>query len=120
MEEFISTVSIQHQKDSSFMVSIPHRIVKKLNMDSIRVNLDLGTIIENKEDMNIIDNNIQYINHIHISEPYLDIIKNKKIYEDLAIILKNNNYSNFVSIEMKNQNNIDEVKKCILYIRGIF
>lgn len=31
-EEFISTVSIQRQKDSSFMVSIPHRIVKKLNI----------------------------------------------------------------------------------------
>ena len=34
MEEFISTVSIQHQKDSSFMVSIPHRIVKRLNIKS--------------------------------------------------------------------------------------
>ena len=33
-EEFISTVSIQHQKDSSFMVSIPHRIVKRLNIKS--------------------------------------------------------------------------------------
>jgi antitoxin component of MazEF toxin-antitoxin module len=33
MEEFISTVSIQHQKDSSFMVSIPHRIVKRLNIE---------------------------------------------------------------------------------------
>ena len=32
MEEFISTVSIQHQKDSSYMVSIPHRIVKRLNI----------------------------------------------------------------------------------------
>ena len=31
--EFISTVSIQHQKDSSFMVSIPHRIVKRLNIE---------------------------------------------------------------------------------------
>ena len=33
MEEFISTVSIQHQKDSSFMVSIPYRIVKRLNIE---------------------------------------------------------------------------------------
>lgn len=32
VEEFISTVSIQHQKDSSFMVSIPHRVVKRLNI----------------------------------------------------------------------------------------
>jgi antitoxin component of MazEF toxin-antitoxin module len=34
MEEFISTISIQHQKDSSFMVSIPHRIVKRLDIKS--------------------------------------------------------------------------------------
>ena len=32
MERFISIVSIQHQKDSSFMVSIPHRIAKDLNI----------------------------------------------------------------------------------------
>ncbi len=34
MEEFISTISIQHQKGSSFMVSIPFRIVKRLNISS--------------------------------------------------------------------------------------
>ena len=41
-------------------------------------------------------------------------------YEDLAVLLKNNNYSNFISIEMKNPNNLDEVKECISYIRGVF
>lgn len=47
-EEFISTVSIQHQKDSSFMVSIPHRIVKKLNIkpqQEAKVLLDDNKII---------------------------------------------------------------------------
>ena len=47
-EEFISTVSIQHQKDSSFMVSIPHRIVKRLNIKSqqeAKVLLDDNKII---------------------------------------------------------------------------
>ena len=47
-EEFISTVSIQHQKDSSYMVSIPHRIVKKLNIKSqqeAKVSLDDNKII---------------------------------------------------------------------------
>ena len=34
MEEFISTVSIQHQKGSSFMVSIPYRIAKRLDITS--------------------------------------------------------------------------------------
>ena len=32
MEEFISTVSIQKQAASSFMVSIPSRIVKRLGI----------------------------------------------------------------------------------------
>ena len=48
MEEFVSTVSIQHQKDSSFMVSIPHRIVKRLNIKSqqeAKVSLDDNKII---------------------------------------------------------------------------
>jgi antitoxin component of MazEF toxin-antitoxin module len=47
-EEFISTVSIQHQKDSSFMVSVPHRIVKRLNIKSqqeAKVLLDDNKII---------------------------------------------------------------------------
>lgn len=48
MAEFISTVSIQHQKDSSFMVSIPHRIVKRLTIKSqqeAKVSLDGNKII---------------------------------------------------------------------------
>lgn len=48
MEEFISTVSIQHQKDSSFMVSIPHRVVKRLKIkpkQEAKVLLDDNKII---------------------------------------------------------------------------
>ena len=48
MEKFISTVSIQHQKGSSFMVSIPHRIAKHLNIKShqeVTVSLDDDKII---------------------------------------------------------------------------
>jgi antitoxin component of MazEF toxin-antitoxin module len=32
MEEFISTISVQRQKSSSYMVSIPVRIVKRLGI----------------------------------------------------------------------------------------
>ena len=48
MKRFISTVSIQHQKDSSYMVSIPHRIVKILGIKSHQeatVSLDENKII---------------------------------------------------------------------------
>lgn len=48
MDRFITTVSIQHQKGSSFMVSIPHRIAKALNIKSqqeVTVSLDDNKII---------------------------------------------------------------------------
>ena len=48
MERFISIVSIQKQKDSAYMISIPHRIVKELNLQrkqELTVLLDGNRII---------------------------------------------------------------------------
>lgn len=95
-------------------------IVKKINSKGILVNLDLGTIINNEEDLEIITKNINLINHIHISEPYLEKIKRRDIHVKLAEILKDNLYNKYVSVEMKNLNSIDEVKETLLYIKSIF
>lgn len=92
---------------------------KEINMDSIKVNYDLGTVIYNKEDINILKGNIEYINHIHISEPNLELIKNKPIHKELIEILKEINYNNYVSIEMKKSDNIANVKGVIEYIDSI-
>ena len=75
--------------------------VKKCNIDGLRVNFDLGTVIYNKEDLSVLENNLQWINHIHISEPYLVEIQKSSIHNELASILKKQNYSKYVSIEMK-------------------
>jgi antitoxin component of MazEF toxin-antitoxin module len=48
MEEFISTVSIQKQKGSSFMISIPSRITKRLMItpqQEAKVSVDGNKII---------------------------------------------------------------------------
>lgn len=94
--------------------------VKELNLKNIRVNLDMGTIIQNKEDISIIPNNIDFINHIHISEPNLNIIQKRDLHKNIFNILNECGYNKFVSIEMKNVNNIAEVKQIMYYIKEEF
>ncbi len=95
-------------------------IVKKINNKGILVNVDLGTIINNEESLDILTENIHLINHIHISEPYLEKIQKRDIHKQLARILKDNLYDKYVSIEMKNLNDLDRVKETLSYIIGIF
>lgn len=89
---------------------------QKINKKNFNVNVDLGTMIYNNEDYNIIYKNINFINHIHISEPKLMPIKEREIHKKL----KNLPYRKYFSIEMKNFNNLQAVKKAIVYIEGLF
>ncbi len=93
--------------------------VKEVNSSNVKINCDLGTIIENKESLSVIDNNIKYINHIHISEPNLKIIKKREMHKKLFKILKNNDYKNIISIEMK-QSDINSTKDVIDYVEKIY
>lgn len=95
-------------------------LVKKVNNSGFKVNIDLGTVIQNKENIKIIIDNIHLVNHIHISEPNLTVIKKRSIHKELAYELKNIGYDKYVSIEMKNTGNINDVKQTIKYIGEIF
>ena len=94
--------------------------VKEINNPGLKVNVDLGTIIQNNENLNQIADNVAIINHIHISEPYLEPIVERKMHTELFAILKEHNYSKFVSIEMKNSNDLSIVKNAIYYINDVF
>lgn len=95
-------------------------ICKKLNNPGIKVNIDLGTMIHNGESIEILKGNINLINHIHISEPYLVPIEKRTLHHELINNLQNLNYDKFISIEMSNPNNIDLVKEAILYVKGLY
>lgn len=95
-------------------------ILKELGTKGVKLNLDLGTMIYNNEKIDIIVDFVEQINHIHISEPYLNIIEKRDIHQELADLLKSKKYSKFISIEMKNPNNIDLTKEKILYIMEVF
>ena len=94
--------------------------VKRVNHSGIMVNVDLGTVIENNEDINLIKENIEFVNHIHISEPNLELIQQRTLHNNFADILKEINYQNYVSIEMKNLENKNQVKEIMKYIMEVF
>ena len=95
-------------------------LIKKVNSKGFLLNLDLGTIISNNEDLTILQSNIKYINHVHISEPWLKIIKKREIHRELKNILLNENYEKFISIEMANIDEIEKIENIIRYIKEIF
>ena len=94
--------------------------VNAVSKKGLKVNIDLGTMIHNNENLNVLEENLSQINHIHISEPFLEPILEREIHKELYLLLKKNKYENFVSIEMKNPNDIEKVKNAVYYIKDVF
>lgn len=91
-------------------------ICKDVDSEGFKVNLDIGTMLYNEESLESVAENLQYINHIHISEPNLEIIKKREMHYEI----KNLQYDKFVSIEMKNPGDINIVKDTVKYISQVF
>jgi len=94
-------------------------MVYRVDSKGIKVNVDLGTIIYNKEDINYLKQIPDYINHVHISEPGLIPIERKELHKQLFEILHEINYDKFVSIEMGNKSNLAQVKDIMKYVRSL-
>jgi sugar phosphate isomerase/epimerase len=95
-------------------------LAKVVDSPGFKVNLDFGTIIFNREDLDIISENISFVNHVHISEPYLAPVANRSQHKELAEVLKRNGYDKFVSIEMNKLADIEGLKMVAQYIREVF
>lgn len=79
------------------------QLAEKLNLPGIRVNLDVGTMLQNQESVSLLKGKIPLISHVHISEPYLAQIEPRDLHSELASLLCKENYDRFVSVEMKAQ-----------------
>lgn len=91
----------------------------KCGSAGIKVNVDLGTIIYNEEDINYLKQIPDYINHVHISEPGLHLIERNSLHNELLSILESVRYDGFISIEMGNKGDLDAVKGVAKYICSI-
>lgn len=89
---------------------------KNSGCDRLRVNVDLGTIIYNDEPFEWIENNLDLINHIHISEPYLKKIEKRELHQKLKTL----EFDKYISIEMGLQNTINDVFEVIDYVAEVF
>lgn len=93
--------------------------VDQVASPGVKVNVDLGTIIYNGENISVLKQATSLINHIHISEPYLKAIEHRDIHLKLLKLLTEIQYDKYVSIEMGKQD-IEIVKNTILYLKELF
>ena len=93
-------------------------MVKAVNSPGVKLNYDLGTVIQNQENIGVALDNIDLINHIHSSEPYLELIQKRSQHKELLEALNSAEYDKFVSIEMKQQE-LSNVYMVVDYFGGL-
>ena len=95
-------------------------LIKQVESEGFMLNLDVGTMIQNKEPVEVLEGYAQVINHVHISEPGLKIVEKRMIHQELASFLKENEYRGFVSIEVGRQDDIRRIEDMLCYVKEIF
>lgn len=100
-------------------------LIREVGNPGFKLHLDSGALFLNEENILIsIEEGIPFLNHFHISEPYLNLIgSNATPHAEVAHALKTLGYSNWVSIEMKDNllsNNLESVERALSYAMTIY
>lgn len=99
-------------------------LIKEVESKGFLLNLDIGAMIENKESVDVLEGNNVYINHVHISEPFLKpvnmTVERRSFHKELACFLKENNYNNFISVEMGKVEDLALIEEILAYVKEIF
>lgn len=95
-------------------------LAKRVNREGFRVNADLGTVLTNEEKLEDMEGELSWLNHFHISEPGLEPVKRRNIHRQLYEMLAKHQYSHYVSIEMKQTKEMEQVFEALRYIKEIF
>lgn len=95
-------------------------LIKRVDSKGFLLNLDVGTMIENGESVEILENHAQYINHVHVSEPRLKYITKKTFHQELADFLRESQYQGYISIEMQRQDSVQAIAEAMAYVKEIF
>lgn len=94
--------------------------IRRVDSKGFLLNLDVGTMIQNHEDIGILEKNPEMIHHVHISEPFLNPIEHRELHKELSAFLKESGYEGFVSLEVKMQDDLELVKDMLLYVQETF
>lgn len=96
------------------------KLIEEVESEGFKLNLDVGTMVENGEDISVLKGHAELINHVHISEPNLVPIQKRKLHSKLNEFLREEGYEGFVSIEMKTTDDIDGLKRIMEYVVSVF
>lgn len=77
-------------------------MVKLVDSPSLKLNLDIGTVLQNNENVMELSSVIPHASHVHISEPSLAAVQERPEHRQVAKILRSENYDGWISLEMKN------------------
>lgn len=94
-------------------------LIRRIDSKGFRLNYDLGTVIQNKEQIGQIREYVSYINHVHISEPGLAPIQVGDLQRQLYDVLREMQYERYVSIEMGNLKDISKVKEICIKLNDL-
>lgn len=100
-------------------------LVKDVNSKGFRLHIDSAVISMNSENIEkSLIKALPYMEHFHISEPFLEYIPNDKTnHQEFFEVLKKLNYDKWVSIEMKNgilESNVEAVNRSLEFIGKIY
>lgn len=91
-------------------------LICQVDSPGFLLNLDIGTMIENGESIENLIGKVRLINHVHISEPGLKLIVKRNFHQELCLILNEEGYDKYVSIEMGRQDDINKIEKVMEYL----
>ena len=94
-------------------------LVHHVDSKGFLLNLDLGTMICNEESVTLLEGEIPYINHVHISEPGLKPVEKRAIHQELTDLLRRENYEKFISIEV-GKSQPEELEQMMQYVTEVF
>ena len=94
--------------------------IREVDSQGIKLNLDVGTMLYNNEDIEGLRGNVHLISHVHISEPGLIPINRHELHDELYTLLCEEKYSGYVSIEMGKQEDIGIIEGAMEYVGSKF
>ena len=93
------------------------RLIREVGSDGLRLNLDIGTMLANQEKADILSGAVKYIQHVHVSEPFLKTVMPHPLHGEVFRILKQENYQGYISVEMGRQPDTETVLDVMQYVR---
>lgn len=95
-------------------------LIEEVESEGFLLNLDIGTMVQNNEDITGLAGKVHLINHVHISEPGLKPVQDRKLHAELKQLLEEENYNGFISLEMVKTDDISILEDRMEYLKANF